>query len=81
MRVYSAEQKGQSLLSPGGSSGLDALQGRLGPFGCQGTLLTQFQLASTRTLQSLSMGLLSVLSSLRVIARVIPSQIRNLAFA
>jgi len=49
---------GQSLSSSSGSAEPDAPQGTAGPPGCQGTLLTQIQLVSTRTPRSISMGLL-----------------------
>ena len=55
VRQYNAEQSGTTPPPPpppsGGSAALDASQSTVGPFGCQGTLLTQIQLAISQNTQ------------------------------
>lgn len=67
----------QSLSLPAGSTGPDALQGRVGPFGCQGTLLIQLSRNQKPQIPFHRAALQSLMSQFVHISRVVPFQMQN----
>lgn len=78
VRLHSAEQREQALLSPSGSAGHGALQGRVVPLSCQGTLLTQIQLAVNQK-PEIPFCEAALVSQSVHINRVAPFLVQNLA--